>query len=494
MNPPFTRQERLAREYKDALFKRLKEYKSQLSGQLGLWGYFFLLGDRFVKEGGRIALVYPSRPLNARSARQIRKFISNNYDVEYIITSWQRSAFSESTQYREILLILKKLRSSGEHEIPKCKVVDLKSLPRNMEEARSTAEEIREVTSEYDSKRIAATIITQEELKETLDNWFVHIASLDPKISKTWVSLRSHAAKRLLTFSDYLKKRKLDIIRGVETKGVFGFPFYEAFVVREPNRALKSYDIWFAAKIEDRRILAKNRFTNESIEIERKKLRYGIRRASGMNAIDLSDSQDFVITESFQGMEKLLPSKSVQNFKRHCGSWQKYVESRFGKFLVSRRFNLSAIGTHYLAYYSDEPTTGQNMWSLKGVNDEEARILSLWFNSTLNLLQVYLQRVETEGAWMEINDGMLNDFMLIDIDSLNRNEKKHLLDLFKDIGKAESPSMLEQLKTRFAARREMDTMFLQVMGYSEREARQILEYLYPALAEEIERLKNLMEG
>jgi type I restriction-modification system DNA methylase subunit len=154
MNPPFTRQERLPREYKEALFKRLKEYKSQLSGQLGLWGYFLLLADRFVKEEGRIALVFPSRPLSAKSAKQIRRFILTNYHVEYIVTSWQRSAFSESTQYREILLILRKLHSRREYETQYCKIVNLKSLPKNLEEAHSIADEIKAVTSEYDSKRI----------------------------------------------------------------------------------------------------------------------------------------------------------------------------------------------------------------------------------------------------------------------------------------------------------------------------------------------------
>jgi len=494
MNPPFTRQERLPREYKNSLFKRLGEYKSQLSGQLGLWGYFLLLADRFVKEGGRIALVFPSRPLSAKSAKQIRRFISSNYDVEYIVTSWQRAAFSESTQYREILLILRKLHSRRKHETQTCRIVNLKSLPRNLEEAHSMTDEMKRVTSDYNSERMMVAIVTQEELEDTLDNWFVHVASFDPKISKTWVTFSAHAIKKLLPFRNYIKKRKLDVIRGVETRGQYGFPFYEAFIVRDQNKALKSHDLWYAEKVEDRTILARNRFTNEAIEIGKKKLCYGIRRASGLNTIDLSNSQDYVVIEPFEGIERFLPSKSVDNFRSHSQSWKKYVRSRFGEFLISRRFDLSATGTHFLAYYSAEPTTGQNLWSLKGVDEEEAMILSLWFNSTPNLLQIYLQRMETRGAWMEINDGMINDFLLLDIASLNRNEKKHLLDLFEKIGKTEFPSILEQLKTKFAPRKEIDTMLLQIMGYSDKEADQLLDYLYPALANEIEKLKTLMEG
>ena len=494
MNPPFTRQERLPREYKDSLFKRLGEYKSQLSGQLGLWGYFLLLADRFVKKEGRIALVFPSRPLSAKSAKQIRKFISTNYDVEYIVTSWQRAAFSESTQYREILLILRKLHSRRKHETQTCRIVNLKSLPRNMEEAHSMTDEIKTVTSDYNSDRMMATIVTQEELEYTLDNWFVHVASFDPKISKTWVTFSAHAIKRLLPFSNYIKKRKLDVIRGVETRGQYGFPFFEAFIVRDQNKALKSHDLWYAEKVEDRTILARNRFTNETIEIGKKKLCYGIRRASGLNTIDLSNSQDYVVIEPFEGIERFLPSKSVDNFRSHSQSWKKYVLSRFGEFLISRRFDLSASGTHFLAYYSAEPTTGQNLWSLKGVDEEEAMILSLWFNSTLNLLQIYLQRMETRGAWMEINDGMINDFLLFDIDSLKKNEKKRLLDLFEQVKNIEFPSILVQLKTKFAPRKEIDTVLLELLGYSSKEADQLLDYLYPALAEEIEKLKTMMEG
>lgn len=494
MNPPFTRQERLPREYKDSLFKRLGEYKSQLSGQLGLWGYFLLLADRFVKEGGRIALVFPSRPLSAKSAKQIRRFISSNYDVEYIVTSWQRAAFSESTQYREILLILRKLHSRRKHETQTCRIVNLKSLPRNLEEAHSMTGEMKRVTSDYNSERMMAAIVTQEELEDTLDNWFVHVASFDPKISKTWVTFSAHAIKKLLPFRNYIKKRKLDVIRGVETRGQYGFPFYEAFIVRDQNKALKSHDLWYAEKVEDRTILARNRFTNEAIEIRKKKLCYGIRRASGLNTIDLSNSQDYVVIEPFEGIERFLPSKSVDNFRSHSQSWKKYVRSRFGEFLISRRFDLSATGTHFLAYYSAEPTTGQNLWSLKGVDEEEAMILSLWFNSTPNLLQIYLQRMETRGAWMEINDGMINDFLLFDIDSLKKSEKKHLLDLFEQMKNIEFPSIIEQLKTKFAPRKELDTMFLQLMGYPGKEADQLLDYLYPALTNEIEKLKTLMKG
>lgn len=62
------------------------------------------------------------------------------------------------------------------------------------------------------------------------------------------------------------------------------------------------------------------------------------------------------------------------------------------------------------------------------------------------------------------------------------------------IRKLSFPSILEQFKTNFAPRREIDTLILQLIGYSKKEANQLLDQLYPTLAKEIEKLKTLMAG
>jgi uncharacterized protein YktB (UPF0637 family) len=137
MNPPFTRQERLPKEYKDALMKRLKGYENYLHGQLGLYGHFVLLADKFVKENGRIALVLPATVLRVKSAMGIRKLLTENYQIEHIITAWERAAFSEGAQFREILLIARKTKASDNS---KCCITSLRKLPSSNEEAKELAE------------------------------------------------------------------------------------------------------------------------------------------------------------------------------------------------------------------------------------------------------------------------------------------------------------------------------------------------------------------
>jgi SAM-dependent methyltransferase len=492
MNPPFTRQERLPKNYKKALSKRLSEYKNQLHGQLGLWGYFLLLADRFVKPGGRIALVYPARPLNASSAERIRRFLLDRYNIEYLITTWQRSAFSESTLYREILLVIKKLSSKTRDMKSICKVVNLKLLPRDLEDVRSLAQEMKDITSDYESERIRALVLTQEDLANSINNWFIHIAPFDLGIARRWSKIISHSEGHFVSFEEYLKRKDTDFVRGVETKSSFGFPFYETFIVKDLSRALKSYDRWVLEKMLKGRILAKNRYTEETIEIPSDALYLGIRRASGLGNIDLSTMHDHFIIEVFDGIEKILSADSLIKFKDNVKKWKKYVEDKFGRFLISRRFNIASKGTKLLAFYSDYPITGQNLWSLKEVEEDDAKILALWFNSTPNLLQVHLQRIETGGSWMEINKEMISDFALLDPDTLDKKHKQVLLNLFDEIKNINFPSLSKQLEHRNSIRKKIDKAILNILEFNEEEIEELLDYLYPALHRELYHLKELL--
>ena len=72
MNPPFTRQERLPEKYKEVIFERFNQYKPLIHGQLGYYGYFVFLADKFLNENGKMALVLPASVLRLQSCEGIR--------------------------------------------------------------------------------------------------------------------------------------------------------------------------------------------------------------------------------------------------------------------------------------------------------------------------------------------------------------------------------------------------------------------------------------
>jgi len=69
-----------------------------------------------------------------------------------------------------------------------------------------------------------------------------------------------------------------------------------------------------------------------------------------------------------------------------------------------------------------------------------------------------------------------------------------LFEAFDEVKYTDFPSILEQLKTKFPARLTIDKAILRVLGFGDDEINRLLDYLYPALANEIQQLKTLMQG
>jgi len=61
-----------------------------------------------------------------------------------------------------------------------------------------------------------------------------------------------------------------------------------------------------------------------------------------------------------------------------------------------------------------------------------------------------------------------------------------LLEAMAKLKNESFPSLLEQLKTRFPLRVEIDRAMLKVLSFGDDEINRILDYLYPALANEIQ--------
>lgn len=147
-----------------------------------------------------------------------------------------------------------------------------------------------------------------------------------------------------------------------------------------------------------------------------------------------------------------------------------------------------------MAFYSSIPTAPPGVtWSLKIPSENDAKILAMWFNSSLNILQTLINRKETRGAFLQIDEYTLEDFQILNPKTLSEHEKGFLINVFEKSKGLDFPSILNQLKERFPARVEVDGAVLRVLGFGEDNVGRILDYLYPALANEIEQL-NPYEG
>jgi len=231
MNPPFTRQEKIksdiSEEYKKLLRERFDDYKEYLHGQLGYYGYFILLADRFLDEGGRMALVLPAAFLRVRSAEGIRRFLAENYTIEYVI--FGKLNFSDATWRREILFVARKGRSEKE-----CIAARLARLPNSRDEARKFAERIRGGESESESNEILTYKIKQDDFKQQVD-WL----KLFPTES---LDIMEGAMEEVIEKIPLVRLGDLGVKlrEGIESRK--GVKFHDVIILREEERARRKED------------------------------------------------------------------------------------------------------------------------------------------------------------------------------------------------------------------------------------------------------------
>ncbi len=453
---------------------------------MGYYGYFILLADRFLKESGRMALVLPATVLKVKSCEGIRKLWANGYHIEHIVTTWHRSAFSESVRFREILLIARKTRADSNSRTV---ITVLKKLPQTLTEARMMAEAIKKSNLDSEDDTLTIKIYDYERLRSNTNNWFKYVAVSN--LSLLDVFEQFNKSNKLVSLGQFLAESKIEVLRGVETQRGGKV---QALTITRAGRAIKREDVWCLKKLSGVFAEVEHKTSGFMLKIPTSVLHPALRRVSLVDRIDVGNHLDYVVVDDFADADKFL-SMSFTKFKPKRGFWPKwkaYVEKRASHLAIVRRADLSAPRTHLLAFYSIIPMAPPGVaWSLK-CGDEDSRILALWFNSSLHLLQLLLNRKETRGAFLQLDEYVLKSLLIPNLTTLTKEDRENLLKVFDNLRGVVFPSLTQQLEGRFFARRKIDEMFLEVLGYAG-DTDYILDTLYESLAGEIELLKKMMK-
>jgi len=484
MNPPFTRQERIPENYKAILFDRFKDYKDYLNSQMSYFGYFVLLADKFLKDNGRMALVLPATALHVKSAEGLRKLWSEKYHMECIITTWHRLAFSESAAFREILLVAKKTKPS---EDAVTKICILKKLPDKMSKAHEIADKIKNLKSEYEDDEIAVKIHPYSKLTADTTDWHKLISLSDLKLIELLDDLLS--SERLVPLSQIAEAERSDLEH-------FKFGDFHGFILKDAKRLERKTDHWFVEKEKENFIVIRHRKLIHTLEVPLNCVTRALRRFSYIDTIDVTENSDYLIQSWFDKIPEMarcaLSSKELGALNANViNSWKNKFERKKAHLLLARRLYLSSPGTCLIAFYSDTPTVGIDLWSLKGLNKEDAKILALWLNSSINILQLLYLGVACEGPWMKLHDYMLDRLLVPNPKTLTTKEKEELLEIFRNHGKTSFKSVTEQLKNGDKKREAVDKAWLKLLGYKGEPAT-FLTQLYRAVLEEIKIIDQLM--
>jgi hypothetical protein len=523
MNPPYSRQESVARfadGYKDRLRDRFsrRDSKGQIHGKMSFCSYFMFLADKFLKEGGKIAAVLPASILNKTTDSGVRQMLLEEYNIQHIIARTDAPNFSEDTDMREILLVAEKRQDSEGastaytilNGLSKIDPADL--LADTAELAEGEVKSSEERTRQYNSQGYVTRRFPTSELEE--HNLFSPFAVENHELFELWYQIRDRDA-----FT------RIDDLQDAWLTGGLGFsstvPDHKPALINNPDANLRQNDVWILDELDEDHLIAEHRFIGEEVRIPREAVVPDFHRFSYRSKLDLSDLEEFaVLYDDFDGSDRFWELGETDGQHE---TWPRLAEKRLSHLGFMRRVDLTASGLCHLGYYSEPGRLYHGMmFCLPGLSEDDARRLSLWFDSSLNLLQMLVSRIPSRGGWTEYHRNTVAAFYVPDPLGFSNEDEGKLDSTFEEIGSVDFPSIVEQLMMNtsrdtlsdkeyaelkeafpdkydvlgegFEARVKMDRSVLSVLGVPETRHDQILDLLYPELLKEITSLKKMMDG
>jgi type I restriction-modification system DNA methylase subunit len=507
MNPPFTSSDNLRGEYKDELKRRFASpsaYAKCLTGKLSFQAYFILLADKFLKKDGRIACVLPFSTFVGKAFHKLDEFLVRNYTIECIIFGLGRSAFSDNTNFSEVLFVARKAKPlENRFVVMATKTPPTEWSDENVVSMQEQIEESRNITKIRETKLALSLSFNQSDLIGRKGGLNQLSLEFDRHFSEILSFLHDSYSKsgKIRQFHNVAKSAKFDLFAyELRIKGGKYYGFSALSISASEIRMKKNTDVLLYLEQNERNIKAKNRFTNEIYTYPKAAVVKQVRRISDIDRMNISDDNEFVVSKYFDDLPSILKSiyseeKAKELEYKIRREWRKKVAHGMSRFIFTRKIDLTARGTCLLSLYSEEPRfLSADSWGIRNISAEDSKILTLWFNSTLFLAEIISKRTQTRGSWGRIDEHYVFEMNCVDPLRLSDKQRTMLLELFDTIGDKAFPSLMEQLKDGFEPRRKLDSAFLSILEVNEENQKQFLDSLYETMYKRLSAMKETMQG
>jgi len=421
--------------------------------------YFILLADRFLKPRGRIAMVLPDSILDQDSASGVRRFLSQKYQIEFIIQAGHRLAFSEDASFLEILLVARK---KGRGEADRTAVVahlGIKPTDTNSEVLANSLKGLLSPKTNHAAVELFESQ-TQSEVALVPQEKFSSISN--------WVELLPHAGIAGFKMPD---SPALAPLLSVAERVTQGLRFNKMEGTWDPEstylsipRAAKVRSRWEVVAETPGDVEAVNKKLGTKIRVPRGVLRASTRSASGMPTLEITHPWDYTVVGRFPGDETFwnVPDPDSVVAKRLV----KYGEKETYLIAAGRNnVDLRSETTHFIAFVSPEKIAPPwQFWCIKTRSLEEAKILGLWWNSTLHLAQLFLSRGRGMGTYGGWEKGDLEPLPVLNSRSLESSTVHRLLNVYEQWARVAFPSFHAQLEQPFEGRVAIDRAVCEAIG------------------------------
>jgi hypothetical protein len=486
MNPPFTRKQLIGKEYRKILSRNFPEYKEYESKEQSLFGYFVFLSDRFLKPAGRMGFVLPSTSIRQGSSKGMRQLLRDKYDIDYIILSGHRMAFSEDAAFSEILIIAEK---RPEKKKPKENIIlaTIRKKP-TLENMSVVVSQLKDALVLSDNDKINRKIITTDFLD-------YRIGSIDELKNEDWLSLLPGQEKIGIelpestifsTFQKYLGQDKL--IQGIRFEGSSDYVNVTNTLISN-KREVGTRVNWLIIEENKNTIRVRSQKSGVEIDIPRSVLLPATRSPAGLDKMEIIEPPDYVVCNRFDN-DELFWETDIPDFNKR----NEHFKSRQGRLLLAGRNHIDIVseGTHHLSFCTSEnivPTW--SFWSFKIDNPDDAKILCLWLNSIFSMTHLYDKRITGTGIYIGWLKSDILNLIIPDPQKIPVKIKDDCLTLFNKIGHCQFPSLMSQLKNREKNRLLLDLSIARLFNVPKYNNEKEIIALYDEIINRFETLKEV---
>jgi tRNA G10 N-methylase Trm11 len=495
MNPPFTRRERIP-----AKTEELERLIPEVKGKTGYWAYFVVAADKLLKEDGTLAMVIPEEFFAGGAAKSVRGYLlQKGYQIKYIVRSTVELAFSESALYRDYLIVLKRATDQF-------KPLTLILLNKKLDDIKGRMSEIIENirgfvasldnschTADFTALKISdeKTLLTKHigNLKplvafNTLETYFLALELLDKlKENPTVKDLEAEKKIKIRVYNPGQYK----------TRGVESFArklFANKFGSKSPNIAFN------IEKQEKDKILLKLKEGKNSFYITKEAVLPALRTYSQVRKMDISNEEEVAIIDvnsvpdEFLRLSGLFPKERVIEAAQDIESAYQMLASNL---LLVRRVQLSSPQLYWLAFYSENKVISNAvLLNVQTFDPFIAKLLILYFNSVIALLQLLSFVVETRGTWVDLHgDQVWSHLHVPKFNQLKSEVTAKAQTIFGEVARVDAKPLFSRLKEHDPLERSIDELALEMLGLNDWKSR--LDEIYDAVTLELEAMHKILE-
>ena len=479
-NPPFSDREKMPNDYLRVL-DTYTPLTDICGSQINLWGYFLALNDLLLKRNGLFGFIIPINIFRGVATTKIREYLLQNYTIQYVVKTGKNTAFSENASLRDIIIVAKNKKPKKSN---KFKFVIIN-------------EDLHDLTfldainiSKYIKGELFGIDLNIDIIEHRHEILFDNTDNLMPIFGL----MSTESGKILGDFSNIIHSKIGHLLKKMDKEiALEGFRPVPAgsndllFITNnfKENRTKKAFLI-LKEETDDSVIATIKDLPEKTFEFPKKLLIKSMRTGTDVNTLNIENKLDYIITKPTSDYDFLLNLSKVKNKEKW--NYEKYhneIDRKWTYMITSRRFRPNSKNTFLFAFYSEIPFVPNNLFKIIRMEENEAKINTLFLNSSMGILNLILLKEQTTESYTDIQQGDLKNFDIIDISKLSDEMIEELLDLYDELMDNEFQPLVTQFSEQTKNRVKLDIKLLTILGFDSNEIATILPEVYEAISFEL---------